>query len=329
MSRPTLLRAVASRSATHLLVGALALVMVACSTGSTGSPGPSGSAGPTPSGPSNTGPLPSGEIGAGLVVSVAEVGGLISPEVTAERLTDIAVYRDGRVIQPGAVNAIFPGPLLPVLLQTTVSPAGIQAVLDLARQDGLADKDQAWLTGIGADMPDTIITVVVNGKAVVGRFSSLGASGANLTDPAEIAARAKASDFISHLTGYPSVLGQYQVGQSQPYVPTAVQIVARLGDPSSTVQPSMLARQPLVWPLATPLTSFGQAIPPTATPLYVARCGTVRGDDLTVLWPLLVQATQITGFTSGGATWRVTPTPLLPGQSDMCIGRTDQLQTVP
>ena len=311
------------------LVGALGLAVVACSSSGAGSPGPSGSVGPTPSGPSTTGPLPSGEIGSGLVVSITEVGGLITPELTAERLTDIAIYGDGRVIQPGAIPAIFPGPLLPALLQTTVSPAGIQAVLDLARQDGLADHAQSYLTGIGADMPDTIITVVVNGKAVIGRFSSLGASGPNLTDPAEIAARAKASDFISHLTGYPSVLTQYQVGQAQSYVPQAVQIVARLGDPSAGVEPSMLARQPLVWPLAAPLTAFGQPIPPTSTPLNVARCGTVAGDDLKLLWPLLQEATGITGFSSGGVTWRVTPTPLLPGQPDMCIGRTDQLQTVP
>ena len=311
------------------MVGVLALILVACSAGAAGSPGPSGSTGPTPGGPTATGPLPSDEIGAGLLASVTQVGGLISPELTAERLTQIAVYRDGRVIQPGAVDAIFPGPLLPVLLQTNVSAAGVQAVLDLARQDGLDDKDQAWLTGIGADMPDTIITVVVNGKAITGRFASLGASGPALTDPAEIAARAKATDFLSHLTGYPSLVTQYQVGQSQPYVPAAVQIVARLGDPSAGVEPSMLARQPVAWPLAAPLTAFGQPMPPTSTPLNVARCGTVTGDDLALLWPVLQQATQITGFSSGGATWRVTPTPLLPGRSDMCIGRTDQLQTVP
>ena len=315
--------------AVPVLVAALAFTLAACSTGGAGSPGPSGSVGPTPSGPSSTGPLPSDEVGAGLLVSVTEVGGLVGPDVTIGRLADIAIYRDGRVFQPGAVDAIFPGPLLPSVLQANVSAAGVQAILDLARQDGLADKDQAWLTGIGADMPDTIITVVVNGKAVTGRFASLGASGPTLTDPAEIAARAKATDFLSHLTGSPSLVAQYQVGQSQPYVPTAVQIVARLGDPSATVQPSMLQRQPLVWPLATPLTAFGQAIPPTATPLNVARCGTVSGTDLTRLWPLLQQATQITGFSSGGATWRVTPMPLLPGQTDMCIGRTDQLQTVP
>jgi hypothetical protein len=61
----------------------------------------------------------------------------------------------------------------------------------------------------------------------------------------------------------------------------------------------------------------------------VARCGTVAGDDLKLLWPLLQQATGITGFSSGGVTWKLTPMPLLPGQSDRCIGRTDQLQTVP
>ncbi len=323
MTRPLFLRAA------PVMVGALTLVLVACSAGGAGSPGPSGSAGPTPSGPTGTGQPSGGEVGAGLVVSVTEVGGFVVPDATLGRLADIAIYRDGRVFQPGAVPAIYPGPLLPPLLQTTVSPAGIQAVLDLARQDGLADHDQSYLTPIGADMPDTIITVALNGTAVIGRFSSLGASGSNLTDPTEVAARAKATDFISHLTGYPSVLTQYQVGQSQPYVPTAVQIVARLGDPSAGVEPSMLARQPLVWPLAAPLTAFGQALPPTATPLTVGRCGSVAGDDLKLLWPLLEQATGITGFSSGGVTWKLTPTPLLPGQSDMCIGRTDQLQTQP
>jgi hypothetical protein len=309
------------------MIGSLVLILAACSAG-VGSPAPSGSGRPTPT-PSATGPLPSGEIAAGLVVSVAQEGGLISPEVTAERLTQIAVYHDGRVIQPGAVDAIFPGPLLPTLLQTSVSPAGVQAVLDLARQDGLADHSQAFLTGIGADMPDTIITVVVDGKAIVSRFASLGATGPGITDPAEAAARTKASDFITHLTGYPSLLGPFQVGKSQPYVPAAVQIVARIGDPSATVQPSMLQRQPITWPLATPLNLFGVPMPPIGGPIDIARCGTVAGDDLTLLWPLLVQATQITGFSSGGTTWKVTPTPLLPGQPDMCIGRTDQLQTTP
>lgn len=302
----------------------LALAVAACSAAGSGSPGPSGSGGPTPSGPAA-----SDQVGAGLLVSVTEIGGLVGPDASYQRLADVAVYRDGRVFQPGAIDLIYPGPLLPPLLQTKISSAGVQAVLDLARQDGLADKDQSYLTGIGADMPDTIVTVVVDGRRIVSRFSSLGATGPNLTDPAEIAARAKATDFISHLTGSPSLVTQYQVGQTQPYVPGAVQIIARLGDPSAGVQPSMLARQPLVWPLATPLTAFGQAIPPFATPLAVARCGTVGGDDLKLLWPLLQQATQITGFSSGGATWRVTPTPLLPGQTDSCIGRTDQLQTQP
>ncbi len=307
---------------------ALALLVGACSVGA-GSPGPTGSASPTPTVPPPTGPLPSSEIGAGLLVSVTEVGGLVTPEVTAERLTDVAVYRDGRVIQPGAVPAIFPGPLLPALLQTTVSPAGVQAVLDLARRDGLADHSQSFLTAIGADMPDTYITVVVDGQAIISRFASLGASGPQVTDPAEATARTKALDFISHLTGYPSLIGPYQVGQAVPYVPSAVQIVARIGDPSATVQPSMLQRQPIVWPLATPLNVFGVPMPPTGGPIDMARCGTEAGDDLTVLWPLLEQATQITGFSSGGTTWKVAPTPLLPGQPDMCIGRTDQLQTQP
>lgn len=309
-----------------LAVLAASFLLTACIGGSSGSGGP---ASPTP-GPSGSGPGPgaTGEVAAGLLVSITEVGGFVAPVALQTRFPDIAIYADGRMIQPGATPAIFPGPLLPSLLQSIVTPAGLQRVMDLARTDGLTDHPQSYPANGVADMPDTLITVVVNGQAVMSRFGGLGA-GTAATDPTEAAARAKAQDFIAKLTGYPSLFAAGEVGQAGPFVPDALEIVAVKGDPSAQVQPSQLVRQPVAWPLATPLSAFGTGAVALPSQPSLERCGVVTGADLSVLWPLLQQATQITGFSSAGMTWTLTPRPLLPGEPATCPGRTDQLQATP
>jgi hypothetical protein len=108
--------------------------------------------GPVASGGSSASPGTSGMIAAGLIVSITEEGG--SSVALTTRFPDIAIYADGRVIQPGATMMIYPGPLLPSLLQMMVTPAGIQRVLALARTDGLADHDQNYGATAVADMPD-------------------------------------------------------------------------------------------------------------------------------------------------------------------------------
>ena len=295
------------------LVCAVVLVS-ACGANSAGSGGP-GTSSPRPSGASAS---PAGEIGAGLLVEISEVGGLVSPIDLATRVPDLAIYADGRVIRPVYLPTVFPGPLLPSVHETRVTPAGLQHVLELAGRDGLTAHDQRYPARGVADLADTVITVVVNGTAVTSRFGAL-ASGETVSDPTEAAARTGADDFRAQLTGSSPFMAPYLAGQEAQYVPEAVQIVAVPGDPSSGVQPKELARPPLTWPLSFPLSAFGRPLP-AAPGAPSARCGVVSGADLHLLWPVLQDATQITGFTSGGDTWTLTPRALLPGEPGSCSG---------
>jgi len=253
-------------------------------------------------------------IGAGLIVSIAEEGGLGGPDF-AMNSPEFALYADGRLIEPVALPTVYPGPLLPSLHQVEVSPAGIQHVMALAHSDGLADHDQRYVATTVEDAADTLITVVLDGRAVTGRFTALGGSTATY-DPAEAAARAGALDFVTSLRGNSGFFGSDQVGPEAQYVPLALELVAVQGNPGAGVQPSELVPAAIAWPLSTPLGEFGSSLAGAAAP--TARCGVVSGPDLAVLWPVLQAATQLTAFTSNGATWTLTPQPLLPGEPGSC-----------
>jgi len=56
-------------------------------------------------------------------------GGFVPPDVRLTQLPAFLLVGDGRVIQPGAPIAVYPGPLLPALEVRTLSETGVQAVL--------------------------------------------------------------------------------------------------------------------------------------------------------------------------------------------------------
>src|SRR5207244_9333185 len=79
------------------------------------------------------GSSPSGAIahpaGDALILRIATEGGFLPPGATFSQVPGLSVYGDGRIIEPGAVAAVFPGPVLPPLLVRRLSEAGIQAIL--------------------------------------------------------------------------------------------------------------------------------------------------------------------------------------------------------
>jgi hypothetical protein len=72
-----------------------------------------------------------------VVLSITDVGGFVPPDRTFTNEPRLLVTGDGRVIQSGPVIAIYPGPLLPNLLQRSITETGIQRLLDLADEHGL------------------------------------------------------------------------------------------------------------------------------------------------------------------------------------------------
>ena len=70
------------------------------------------------------------------------------------------------------------------------------------------------------------------------------------------------------------------------------------------------------WPLATPLAAFGAPLVGFAE----MRCGVVTGNELEALRAALENTNQLTFWRSEGATYQLTPRPLLPHESGCLTG---------
>ena len=134
-------------------------------------------------------------------------------------------------------------------------------------------------------------------------------------DPAASAARTKLRDFAAAIGDLPTTVGQENVGPGSGYAWDTLAVFVQPGVPDPG-DPA-LARPPIAWPLATPLATFGYPVSAGGGDM---RCGTVSGADAQAIRAVLDGATQITGWTSGGAKYTLTFHPLLPDQSECPTG---------
>ena len=113
-----------------LLVGPPTLTLLAaCGSDDVAAPGA-----PLPS-VSDT-PSPSVDDAQDFRLEFGYYGGFTTREVSFQMQPSLLVA-DGRVFTPGAVAAIYPGPLLPVDIVRTVTPAGVDALVDAVRDAGM------------------------------------------------------------------------------------------------------------------------------------------------------------------------------------------------
>lgn len=282
-----------------------ALVMAACSVaGGSGSPPP----------PSIEPGAISYPTGAGdLVVRLRYVGGFAPPSAHMLDLPAVSVYGDGTVIVPGPVPAIYPGPALPNLQRATITPAGMQLLLEAARDAGLLGPDAHYDMGGIMDASSSEFTVNADGAihtiSAYALFESGGREPENPgAEPAVIEARAKLLVFQNQLGQLEALLGP-EVGDATPYVPTALQLLVSDGAP---VDEQALGQEPIEWPLETPLATFGE---PMAALIMGERCGVVTGSDVDALLPSFQAANTLTPWTDDGAAFGIAVRPLLPGEA--------------
>ena len=298
---------------TLLLLGVLSL---ACTDG--------GAASPTPSGPGSPGPSPGASPGApspspgpsgdptdsrDLVLRVESGGGLAGDSLAAIMIPHVSVYADGRVIMQGAQIEIYPGPALPPLLVTRLTPAGLQRVIDAAEDAGLVGPDRHYdLRGI-VDATTTTFTVAADGRTHIVSAYALGLEEGfeGQLDPTELQARRALTAFQALFFDLPGWLGPDVLADGLPYAFDDIRIIARPG----AIEDPAVPQRPIAWPLDTPLARFGDPFPMGEG----ARCGTVSGDDLETLLPRLQQATEITAWTSGDERYQLLLRPLLPDES--------------
>jgi len=281
-----------------LAVSIVSLTLAACSVAGSS---PSGSSGPV--GIS----YPTGA--ADLVLRLRYVGGFVAPSAHLVDLPAISVYGDGTVIVPGPQTAIFPGPALPNLQRATITPAGMQLLLEAARDAGLLGPDAHYDLGGIMDASSAEFTLNAEGAVhTISAYALMESSGASQgQDPAIAEARSKLARFQAQLGSLEALLGG-EMGTWSPYEADSVQLLVSAGAPDN----QGLAQRPIAWPLSTPLATFGKALPDL---FQGQRCGVVEGADVGTLMPLLQDANALTPLTEDGVAYGLLVRPLLPGEA--------------
>ena len=173
---------------------AIAAVAAACV-------GSAGAAGSTPS----SKPVDPDKV----IFRVSWEGGFVTPDMLLGRLPVVAVHADGRVITQGPVLAIYPGPFMPNLQERTLSEAGLERLIMLAREQDLLKDVHYGFPGI-ADATDTVLEINLDGESYRVSAYALAEAGfegeiapAIELEPAEVEGRAALREFIDALMTIP------------------------------------------------------------------------------------------------------------------------------
>ena len=284
----------------RLVAISLAAIVVAACGGASASPSPS--------------PQPDPPAGAAFRLRVTQVQAL-PPGATFSLTPQVLVTLDGRVLQGGAVPAIFPGPLVMPILERQISPAGWARLVDAARSAGLLGVNRDFT---GGQMPPgsaaTRLELVADGRM----YDLLGDSSRQIvcvTAPCVAPAGTPEAfaGFVNGLWDLAPVVGAENLGPDLPHNPAGYAVmVGPKPDDQGLPQPA------IAWPLDGGFAAFGKPLADGSG----GRCGTVTGADLGLVRPAFVAATQITSWrdpvdnTLHGLVVR----PLLPGDGDPCAG---------
>ena len=267
-------------------------------------------AGATPS-PS---PVPTPPTDAAFLLRLTTVQAL-PPSATFGWLPQLVITIDGKVLQGGAVPAIFPGPLVQTIFARQLSPNGWAKIVAAARAAGL-------LTGAndftGGHMPPgsaaTRLQIVADGKV----YEMTG-------DPSRTIVCVKApcvgapgtpegfAMFVQAVSDPASIAGAGELGPDQPYAPAGYAvIVGPVPDDQGLPQP------PKAWPLAAGFGAFGKAMRDGTG----SRCGIATGADAAALGAAVGAANQLTKWRDpiDGSFHGLVVRPLLPGDGDPCAG---------
>jgi hypothetical protein len=240
-----------------------------------------------------------------LLLRVETTGGFMPAEMNLAAMPQFSLYGDGRVITQGAQIALYPGPALPAIQFTRVSPAGISRILEAAGQVGLSGPDR-HLPGPGniADAGTVVVTVTTPAGRHVTRADALFETAGDERDAARRALRA----FTERLSDLRSWLGGDVAANDELYAWTSIRLAIREADPAEAPDQQLVNFQD--WPLPAPLATIGQPFDGGPT-----RCVALSGADAEALRAPLGGANQLTHWRSGGKTFVIVPRPLLPDES--------------
>lgn len=290
------MRRLAALSAASVLI-----VLAACSgsRSASGSPGPTGA--PTSS------PAPSGSVER--TVFRAWTTQALPPAATFS-WGSTAVIADGQLITSGPIPMIYPGPLLPNLIQRSITPEGVDRVFEAAHAAGLLAGPTDLTGGIAPGGTTAHLLFLLDGqqREVIGDPNKVMMCIAAPCVPPPGSPEAFGL-FWSQVSDPGGIAGG-ELGKEQRYQPKRLAVLVT--DPPK--DDSALKPGRAQWPLATPLREFG-------TPFggLTDRCGVVEGADLALLLPAVQEANAMTQWTDGITGGRVLVVrPLVPGEPGPC-----------
>jgi len=284
-------------------------LLIACATGPSASPGTSPGSSSAPNGSPAASPAPSPVAEAKLILRITSEGGFIGPASNLAALPQVSVYSDGRIMTAGAVDAIYPAPLLPTVAVRDVGASGEAAIVAAIREAGL-DGSASFGPGVPGDTGTTIFAVNVDGAVVTTRIalgSGLpGRPGVGNPDPAAAAA----GDLLNRLTDPAETWGTPNVVINV-LTPAGYRVYVAPGAPVG--DGTMSAPPAVAWPLATSLAAFGVPANPDRG-ITGLRQGAVFGADAALVGPVLAAANSQTAFISEGKLYTLYVRPLLPDE---------------
>lgn len=291
---------------TIIVTPAVAALLAACGDDSAGTAGSS---------PDTTGPGTTVGGGSGIahptgadqtVLRLGYEGGFMTADAVFAQSPSLVISGDGFVLTPGAVPAIYPGPMVMPYFQRTIDETGIQAVLAAANDAGLlaSPPDYSLPNGIGiADAPDTVLVVQANGSTFEHRAYALDITAGDGT--ASTPARDALATFITKVGDLPALAGAQHLGAEQPYEPAAYRLRATPVEPPAPVDTTGASVPTEPQPTVTPW--------PAGTGVVLAQASNCVVADSAKVGAVLSAANQLSWFSEGGVTYQLAVATVFPG----------------
>jgi hypothetical protein len=206
------------------------------------------------------------------------------------------LYADGRLVYEGARPAIFPGPLLPSIVQVNIGAGELAEVMAAIVSTGLPNITEQYNNDANnrvADGPQTEVSYFdENGEHF---FSVYALSIADHKDRNVLALRALMG-LLDNLTATSPDAGAFSIERLQVIVSSQT---ADPDNPLAVVEP---------WPLSTALEEMDEFD-------FALRCAVINVADEPSALEAFTGAHQMTFFENAGVPHRVTVRPLLVGES--------------
>lgn len=230
-----------------------------------------------------------------VVVRSTDEGGFVPMGYSFINQPHVLITGDRRVIEPGAMVAIFPGPMIRPLFQRSITEEGLQTLLAVADESQMLQEPPEYATNsMIADAPTTVITLAAAGGSFTHRAYALGFD--EESDPD----RERLAEFSQALRDLPGTVGEANLGEQQPYVGTLYRFMAvpvNMEDYASS-EPSPEVRD---WPADAPVRLAD-----------AAQCALV---DVAEVETLLADTTEWTFFTDAEVTYQLFVAHVLPGDA--------------